>query len=73
MPADKDIIICYLEYGRLQDLPGGGGGQLLGELHAVKCLVACGVATRLLGGFGCMLPRYFFEMVQFGAFWSTFL
>ena len=21
MPAGKDIIICYLEYGRMQDLP----------------------------------------------------
>ena len=28
MPADKDIIICYLEYGRMQDLPRGA--QLLG-------------------------------------------
>ena len=28
LPADKAIVICYLEHGRMQDLPRGA--QLLG-------------------------------------------
>ena len=37
MPADKDIIVCYLEYGRMQDLPREGNTfGVLDEFHAVK-------------------------------------
>ena len=54
--ADKDIVICYLEYGRMQDLRDPTS-RALGELHAVQRL---GVATRVLGRFGCMLPREIF-------------
>ena len=36
-PADKDIIICYLEYGRMQDLPTEGNTfGVLDEFHAVR-------------------------------------
>ena len=36
MPADKDII-CYLEYGRMQDLPREGPTfGVLDEFHAVR-------------------------------------
>ena len=38
-------------------------------MHVAKRHAARGEATRLLGGFGGMLPReIFFKMVQFGAF-----
>ena len=56
----------------MQDLPRGdnfffwGGG--LGELHAAKQLATHGVAKRLLGGFGGMLPRNFFMN---GAIWCV--
>ena len=46
----------------MQDLPFGGqlfGG--LGEFHDAKRLATRGVAKRLLGGFGGMLPENFFE------------
>ena len=51
----------------------GGGFKLFlekwGYLHGAKRHAARGEATRLLGGFGGMLPRKkFFKMVQFGAF-----
>ena len=37
MPAGKDIIICYLEYGRMQDLPREGPTfGVLDEFHAVR-------------------------------------
>ena len=37
MPADKDIIICYLEYGRMQDLPRDGPTfRVLDEFLAVR-------------------------------------
>ena len=39
MPADKDIIVglCYLEYGRMQDLPREGNTfGVLDEFHAVR-------------------------------------
>ena len=37
MPAGKDIIICYLEYGRMQDLPREGPTfGVLGEFHVVR-------------------------------------
>ena len=39
MPADKDIIICYLEYGRMQNLPTEGNRPTFGvldEFHAVR-------------------------------------
>ena len=40
-----------------------------GYLHVTKRHAAHGEATRLVGGFGGMLPREFFlKMVQFGAF-----
>ena len=40
MPADKDIIICYLEYGRMQDLPRVGPTfRVLDEFLAVRARV----------------------------------
>ena len=45
---------------------GGPTSGALGELYAVKHLVARGVATRVLGGFGCMLPR---EIFLIGTIW----
>ena len=37
MPADKDIIICYLEFGRMQDLPREAPTfGVLVEFHAVR-------------------------------------
>ena len=37
MPADKDIIICYLEFGRMQDLPRKAPTfGVLVEFHAVR-------------------------------------
>ena len=37
MPTDKDIIICYLEYGRMQNLPREGPTfRVLDEFHAVR-------------------------------------
>ena len=38
MPADElDIIVCYLEYGRMQDLPREGNTfGVLDEFHAVR-------------------------------------
>ena len=42
-------------------------------MHGAKRHAGRGKATRLLGGFGGMLPpRKFLKMVQFGAFWSIF-
>ena len=48
----------------------------LGELHAVKRLIATrGVAKHLLGGFGGMLPEKMFfklcNLVHFGAYFHT--
>ena len=41
VPADKDIIICYLEYGRMQDLPGEGPTfGVMDEFHAMRGLGA---------------------------------
>ena len=37
MSADKDIIICYLEYGHMQDLPREGPTfRVLDEFLAVR-------------------------------------
>ena len=37
MPADKDIIVCYLESGRMQDLPREGNTfGVLDEFYAVR-------------------------------------
>ena len=37
IPANKDIIIYYLEYGRIQDLPSEGPTfGVLDEFHAVR-------------------------------------
>ena len=37
MPADKDIIICYLEFGRMQDLPREAPTfGVLDKFHAVR-------------------------------------
>ena len=37
MPADKNVIIFYLEYGRMQDLPREGPTfGVLDEFHAVR-------------------------------------
>ena len=37
MPADKDIIICYLEFGRMQDLPREAPTfGVLDEFHTVR-------------------------------------
>ena len=56
---------------------GGGGFKIFlekwGYLHDAKRHAARGEATRLLGGFGDMLPREKnLKMVQFGAFWRIF-
>ena len=49
MPADKDIIVCYLEYGRMQDLPREG--NTFGVLDELSCCE----------GFGCILTVNFFK------------
>ena len=52
LPTDKDIVICYLEYGRMQDLPRGpnfwGSGR-----------VACREASRVIRVHAP--PRNFFK------------
>ena len=56
----------------------GGGATFgrLGELHAAKLLATRGVARRLLGEFGGMLPREIFfkccNLVRFGAYFHEF-
>ena len=53
---------------RMQDLPRGANYFFLGGGLATR-----GVAMHLLGGFGGMLPRIFFEwcnLVRFGAYFQ---
>ena len=70
-----DISIIYQTYnisGVSRISFRGGFKNFLekwGNLHGAKRHAARGEATRLLGGFGGMLPRENFKkMVQFGAF-----
>ena len=49
IPADKNIIICYLEYGRMQDLPREG--PTFWGSGRVLCRE----------GFGCILTVIFFK------------
>ena len=77
LPANKAIVICYLEHGRMQDLPRGGPTSvILSELHAVKRLVAHGVAMRVLGGgggSGACSPEKWYNLVHYGAYFHKFL
>ena len=72
---DSQINFSVVVHGRMQDLPRGvnyffflGGGAKI---------ATSGVAMRLLGGFGDMLPRkIFFEwcnLVRFGTYFHKFL
>ena len=60
LPADKDIVIIMLF--RVWAYAGfaRGGANFWGSGRVACREASCGVATRLLGGFGCMLPRAFF-------------
>ena len=66
----SEIWLCAVAY---LGFHFGGGFKIVlekwGYLHGAKRHAARGEATRLLGGFGGMLPREnFLKMVQFGAF-----
>ena len=69
---ESQVNFSVVVHGRMQDLPRGanyfyfGGGGLATR----------GVAMRLLGGFGGMLPRNFFfewcNLVRLGAYFHKF-
>ena len=60
MPADKDIIVCYLEYGRMQDLSREGNTfGVLDVFHAVRGSGAYSPCIFLNGAFKAYFHSFF--------------
>ena len=76
LPADKAIVICYLEHGRMQDLPRGPN---FWDSERVACREAscgawrCYVRARGGGGSGACSPEKWYNLVHFGAYFHKFL